>query len=114
MKKFLYFIATLLIFALIYALWQFQNQKPNHPQQSQEISVTENTVPSTDNCICKSECICPEDDTDCDCSETKTICECTQENGEITTIESTETNNVDIEETDPDETSDQDETIVSE
>ena len=107
MKKFLYFIAAILIIALVYAIWQFQVQTPDTTVTEE---TTQEATASTDNCICKSECICPEDDADCDCSQTKTICECTQENGEVTTIESVETNNVDIEETNPDETAGEDET----
>lgn len=114
MKNFFYFIATILIIALIYAIWQFQTQTSELQDNQVELTTNEISTPSTDNCICNSECICPEDDTDCDCTQTRTICECTQENGEIATIESVETNNVDIEETNPDETADEDETVVSE
>ena len=114
MKKFLYVIATILIIALIYAIWQFQNQTSEPEKTEVEVTATDATTPSSDNCICKSECICPEEEADCDCNQTKTVCECTQENGEVTVVESVETNNVDIEETNPDETSDEDETIINE
>ena len=113
MKKFIYFVAIILVVALIYAIWQFQNQTSDTPSLN-EATTNEAISQSMDNCNCKSECLCPEDDTDCDCSQTKTICECVQENGEVTTFESIETNNVDIEETNPDETSDEDETIINE
>ena len=70
-------------------------------------------VPS-ENCVCDSECICPDNENDCDCKKTKSKCSCKQENGKVITVETIETNNDDIEEINPEETSDEGETFINE
>ena len=76
----------------------------------------ENTQTAFDNsdCECESECLCSESDAECDCHRTKSTCTCTQKDGKVVTMESIETNNDEIEEENPEETSDEDETILSE
>ena len=116
MKKLFSIVATTVILILLsiytrnFVVPFFTSIKNNIlPAQTTE------TISTTDkkNCVCSSECICADNETDCDCSQTKSICSCTKENGEVITVESIETNNEDIEEINPEETSHEDETIVA-
>ena len=84
-------------------------------ESSEASEVTEETSSDANkDCECKSECICPEGETDCDCEQTKSVCSCKDANGDVVTVESIETNNSDIEEINPEETSEEGETVVSE
>ncbi len=123
MKKILYFALFALVIVATYLAFQKQNQTAeatssdsveavtNTTSADEEVAPTKETP---DNCSCKTDCICPENDPDCECKQTKTICECTQPDGTVTVVESVDNNNEDIEELNPDETADQDETVVNE
>lgn len=123
MKKILYFALFALVIVATYLAFQKQNQTAEATSSDSVEAVTtttsadEEVAPTKetpDNCSCKTDCICPENDPDCECKQTKTICECTQPDGTVTVVESVDNNNEDIEELNPDETADQDETVVNE
>lgn len=119
MKKLFYIVATTVII-LLFSIYMRQFMVPFFT------SVKNNLIPSPTekvdtlsaeeqkDCVCNSECICPEGQTDCDCQQTKSTCSCTKKNGEVVTVESIETNNANIEEIDPETTSHEDETIIDE
>lgn len=88
--------------------------EPILPTATQDQSFKTDMDFDKDNCECESECICSEGETDCDCHRTKSTCICTQEDGKTVKMESIETNNDDIEEENPEETSDEGESILSE
>ncbi|MBQ8464887.1 MAG: hypothetical protein IJ529_05615 [Alphaproteobacteria bacterium] len=134
MKKLFYIVAICTLIALLsaYIKANFQSEPsglssvtvvktPEITVQDQtaEINVPEipaNTLSAQTekDCECKSECICAEEDPDCDCEKTKSTCSCKDADGDIVTVESIETNNSDIEEVNPEETSEEDETVVNE
>lgn len=122
MRKILYFALFALIIIATYMTFQKQSQPNEMPLPN---NIEETTAPieneqltqineTPNNCTCKTECICPENDPDCECKQTKTICKCTQPDGTVAVVESVDNNNEDIEELNPDETADEDETIVNE
>lgn len=110
MKKFIFIFIAFIIFLLIYASISNHEQ----PIKQEDTSVTEALPENTQNCVCKSECICSEGDSDCDCKRSKVTCECTKPDGKTVTFEAIATNNDDIEESNPEETADEDESIVAE
>ena len=114
MKKIFYIAIVILVALGGYLYWQHAKTdntpavnteafEPDTPRQSVKYK----------NCNCKSECICPNGEADCDCERTKSVCTCEQPDGQHITFESIETNE-DIEELNPEETSEEEETIISE
>ena len=112
MKKFLHFIFLLAICLASYFLMQNKATNTSSDAQKEETAIKQ--ITDTQNCDCKSECICQENDFDCDCTQTKSVCTCTDAEGKTVTIESIENNNSDIEELNPDQTFNEDETILAE
>ena len=112
MKKFIHFLLLLVIFFVSYFLMQNKTVSTSFDTHKEETDVE--PVTDTQNWDCKSECLCQENDPDCDCSQTKSVCTCTDAEGKTVTIESIENNNSDIEELNPDQTFDEDETILAE
>ena len=105
MKKILYIIFAVALCLSALSLYKVSNT----PTEQIKIDNT-----SSENCVCDSVCICPENESDCDCKKTKSKCSCKQENGKVITVETIETNNDDIEEINPEETSDEGETFINE
>ena len=103
MKKLFYIVLISITLLLICAY--IKGTVPQHAPTTEEVT-------STDNCICNSECICHENELDCSCSQTKTTCSCAQKDGKTITIESIEKNNENIEESNPEQTSAEDETLL--
>lgn len=133
MKKLFYIVAICTLLALIAAYIKANSQTYTDPSSVTIVKTPE--LPNTDtaevvteekatvssegseenkDCECETECICPENEPDCDCTQTKSTCSCKDANGDSVTVESIETNNSDIEELNPDQTSEEDETIVEE
>lgn len=112
MKKLFYIVLIIVIVALCGTYLKSRNTPL--PSAEPQPQASENISEDKDDCVCNTECICPEEDADCDCVRTKSTCSCTQKDGRVITLESVETNNEDIEELNPEETSDEDETILSE
>jgi len=121
MKKLFYIVAICVTLGLI-SVYLSADLSPEPAATIEQVSVVEpaqEVEPSPSdfdnkNCQCDSECLCAEGETDCDCNRTKSTCTCTQEDGKIVTLESIETNNDDIEEENPEETSDEGESIITE
>ncbi len=109
MKKLFYLVSVLVVLTLICVYIKSRTA----PIEIETPAVLSDTV-AKDDCDCKTECICPEGENDCDCIQTKSVCTCTQSDGKVVTVESVETNNDEIEEDNPEETSDEDETVVNE
>ncbi len=111
MKK-LFYIVLVIVALMVISRFVKENGKMEQTaaapiETSEPVTAT---LPDT-NCICDSEPACDAADTNCNSDETKTICKCTQANGETITIEQ---DVEDVVETDPAETSDEDETFVEE
>lgn len=112
MKKLFYIV---LIVVLVIVAGAYLKSKPAPlPTAEQQPQTSEEMPEDRSDCVCDTECICPAEDPDCDCAQTKSTCSCTQKDGRIITLESVETNNDDIEELNPEQTSGEDETILNE
>ena len=134
MKKLFYIVAICTLIALLGAYIKANTQTANTSSSSVTIvktpeisnsdavvapaeetkAPTEEASEENKDCECETECICPENEPDCDCTQTKSTCSCKDANGDSVTVESIETNNSDIEELNPEQTSEEDETIVEE
>lgn len=115
MKKILYIILVAAVLTATSAYVK-KHAVPRQPEEqtavTAAISASSATEMSKDKCVCDSECLCEENDTECDCTQTKSVCSCEQENGQVITVESVDTNIDEIEELDHEETSDEEETIL--
>ena len=110
MKK-LFYIVLVIVALMVISRFVKENGHPISTPSSVETSDPVTATLPDPNCICDSEPACDIADENCDPDATKTICKCTQANGETITIEQ------DVEEvveTNPSETSDEDETFVDE
>ena len=110
MKK-LFYIVLVIVALMVISRFVKESGHPNSTPSSVETSDPVTATLPDPNCICDSEPACDTMDENCDPDATKTICKCTQSNGETITIEQ------DVEEvveTNPSETSDEDETFVDE
>ena len=137
MKKLFYIVAICTLLALITAYIKANSQSYTGPSpvtivktpeipnaDANKVTTEENAPVSSEtteeaseenkDCECETECICPENEPDCDCTQTKSTCSCKDANGDSVTVESIETNNSDIEELNPEQTSEEDETIIEE
>ena len=103
MKKLFYIVLLGITILLVCAY--IKGTAPQHHTSTE-------TITSADNCICNSECLCQENEIDCSCAQTKTTCSCTQKDGKTVTVESIDKNNENIEESNPEQTSSEDETIL--
>lgn len=107
MKKLFYIVLTIVVLSISCLYLKKQTTiTPENQNNPSSIITTE------ENCVCKSECICPQGSNNCECNQTKSICSCKQQNGKVITIESIESNNDNIEENNPDQTSDEGETVL--
>ena len=110
MKK-LFYIVLVIVALMVVSRFVKENGRLASTTPAVEISDPVTATLPDPNCICDSEPACDAADANCDSDETKTICKCTQANGETITIEQ---DVEDVVETDPAETSDEDETFVEE
>ena len=112
MKKLFYIVLVIVALMVISRFIKERNRVENTVTvTAADISepVTE-TLPDV-NCICDAEPACNPGDENCDPDQTKSTCDCKQPNGETVTIEETVE---EVEETNPEETAGDDETIIKE
>lgn len=112
MKKLFYIVLVIVALMVISRFVKERNQSETVVAVSAvDISepVTE-TLPDV-NCVCDAEPACAPGDENCDPDQTKSTCDCKQANGETVTIEETVEA---VEETNPEETAGDDETIIKE
>ncbi len=115
MKKILYIILIAVVLTSV-STYVKNHTTPKQPEAQTSAAApanSENNM-SKDKCVCDSECLCEENDTECECTQTKSVCTCEQEDGQVITVESVDTNIDEIEELDHEETSDEEETILKE
>lgn len=108
MKKLFYIVLVIVALMVISRLVKENNSTNANNSAIETSDPVTATLPDT-NCICDSQPSCDPQNNDCDTEALKTICRCTQANGETITIEQ---NVEEVVETNPDETSDEDETFV--
>lgn len=111
MKKtfFLIIISLTLILSYFVVYYLYNNSTSNI-----DIEINTTLPENSQNCTCESECLCKKNNTECDCSKTKSTCSCKDKTGKTIIIESIEPNDSNVEELNPDMTSDEGETILSE
>lgn len=112
MKKLFYIV---LVIVALMVISRFVKER-SHAVPAAVVNLQEASEPVTAtlpdvNCICDAGPACQPGEADCDESATKSTCNCQQPNGETVTIEQTVE---DVEEINPAETADDDETILNE
>lgn len=120
MKKLFYIILVIILLTIVS---YFVKEGHNRPQPTvNEESTTVNIADEPQSveingqalvsCTCETECTCPEGIENCgECEAAREACKCQTEDGNIVEVEE---NVEDVEEVNPEETSDEGETIIKE
>ena len=120
MKK-LFYIALVIVLLMIISYFVKEGHNKNRVAASKESGVVTVVAPERPaevngqpvvSCTCETECSCPEGVENCnECEAAREACKCETESGDIVEIKEEV---VDVEEINPEETSDEGETIIKE
>ena len=120
MKK-LFYIVLVVILLMIVSYFVKEGHNKTQPTTTEETAVVDTVdaeQPAEVNgqavvsCTCETECYCPEGIENCDeCEAAREACKCQTEDGDIVEVEEEVE---DVEEINPEETSDEGETIIKE